>query len=72
MAENKGNGNNKEEKQEKSNPIQEIMKFTRKIDTLPKFVDFIADELIPQLFRNQVKEIYQNSATIIDGIIRNI
>ncbi len=72
MAENKGNGNNKEEKQEKTNPIQEVMKFTRKINTLPKFVDFVADELIPQLFRNQVKEIYQNSATIIDGIIRNI
>lgn len=72
MAENKENGRNKEEKQEKTNPIQEIMKFTRKINTLPKFVDFVADELIPQLFRNQVKEIYQNSATIIDGIIRNI
>lgn len=72
MAEKKENGSNKEEKKEKSNPMQEIMKFSRKINTLPKFVDFVADELIPQLFRNQVKEIYQNSAAILDSIIRNI
>jgi hypothetical protein len=72
MVEEKENGSNKEEKKEKSNPIQEIMKFSRKINTLPKLVDYVADELIPQMFRNQVKEIYQNSATILDSIIRNI
>ena len=60
------------EKEAKKDPMQEIMKFSRKVNTLSKFVDYVANELIPTVFRNNVVDVYRNSSKLIDNIIRNL
>jgi hypothetical protein len=50
--------------------VQEVGKFTRKVDSLSKAVDYVAMELMPQIFGDKVDEVYRSTRKTMDYFIK--
>jgi anaerobic glycerol-3-phosphate dehydrogenase len=52
--------------------VQEIGKFTRKVDKLSKAVDYVTVELMPQVFGNKINDVYRQTRKSLDYIMRHL
>ena len=62
----------KKEKPKNKNVMQELMKFTRKVNTLGKAIDFVTEELVQEIFQDDVLTIYRHASENVDNFIRKM
>jgi hypothetical protein len=52
--------------------ITEVMKFTRKVNTLGKAVDYVVVDLMPKIFRDQIEKAYEISKKQLDFFMGHV
>ena len=52
--------------------VQEVGKFTRKVDKLSKAVDYVTVELMPQVFGDKINDAYRQTRKSLDYIMRHL
>lgn len=52
--------------------IQDSNRIAKRIGTLPKFVDYLHEELTPQVFKEKTEEVYEVNRKIVDQILKNL
>ncbi len=50
--------------------VEQVGKFQRKVDSLSKAVDYLTDEVMPDLFKENLEKAYKNTQKAVDHIIK--
>lgn len=52
--------------------VQNANRLMKKVGTVPKLVDYLHEELTPQVFEEKTSEVYELNKKIVDQIIKLI
>ncbi|MHA1820937.1 MAG: hypothetical protein ACTSU2_04495 [Promethearchaeota archaeon] len=52
--------------------IQNTAKVIKRFDELGKVVDFVNEELIPEIFKDKTEEVYELNWTLVKNIVKHL